>query len=219
MLLIGGPGCAGKSTFALELASELMRAGASASVLDLDCYLMERARRENGAVVISGYNPAGYLLDEAATDIRSLLAGRSIWVSPYDKLTSKRARRVRVDPARTLIVEGSMALSDPIYAFGDLSLFLDASEDVLYANRARREFTFGMTREAIDRKFAGLRPDYFKFIAPQRTRGDIVAEIDGDYSFTRVDPGVTSRLSPAWVSCLQNHGSTAAESGPLSLTS
>jgi uridine kinase len=186
VLLIGGPGCAGKSTFASELARDFVDAGLQAAVLDLDCYLLERAEREKGTVPISGYNPTGYLLDNAARDIRSLISRRPVMVSPYDKPTSRRAPLVCVEPARVLIVEGSMALRDPIYAFGDASIFLDSTQAILFANRTRRELGYGATMEQIERKFLLLRQDYFIFIRPQRKRADLIAQIDGDYAFTRL---------------------------------
>lgn len=54
VLLVGGTGCTGRSYFASELASGLAGAGLKASVLDLDCYLLERAQGENGSFPISG---------------------------------------------------------------------------------------------------------------------------------------------------------------------
>jgi uridine kinase len=187
VLLIGGPGCAGKSWFALELASELARAGSPASVLDLDCYLLERRKRETGGVAISGYNPSGYLLEDAARDIQSLISGRPITVSPYDKRTTRRAPEVRVEPAKVLIVEGSMALQDLLYPFGDAAIFLDSTQQILFANRVRREKGYGMTQEQIEQKFSLLREDYFKFIRPQRVRADLLVQIDCDYAFTKVE--------------------------------
>jgi hypothetical protein len=46
-------------------------------------------------------------------------------VSPYDKTTSRRAPLVRVEADKALIVEGSMALRDPVYWFGRASVLPD----------------------------------------------------------------------------------------------
>jgi hypothetical protein len=54
VLLVGGPGCTGKSYFASELASGPAGAGLKASVLGLDCYLLESAQREYGSFPING---------------------------------------------------------------------------------------------------------------------------------------------------------------------
>jgi len=186
VLLIGGAGCAGKSFFSHELARDLTGVGVKASVLELDCYLLERAKRHNGAVHITGYDPRGYLLGEAAEDIRSLLSGVCVTVSPFDHRTGRRAPPIQVQPAQTLIIEGSMAFRDPIYGFGHARIFLDSTQHVLFGNRLQRELAFGMSLEQIERKFASLREDYFKFILPQRRRADLVVRIDHDYSFTSV---------------------------------
>jgi len=183
VLLIGGPGYAGKSTFAEELANELTKQDQPTTVLELDCYLIERSRRQTADGPISGYNPAGYLLREACRDIDALLAGRRIVVSPYDKATGSRAPPINLCRTKHLIIEGSMALRDPIYPFGSVSLFLDAPQQVLYANRKRRELAYGSTPAEIDRKFELLLHDDAAYIAPQRPRAQMVAEIDERYAF------------------------------------
>lgn len=190
VLLIGGPGCAGKSTFATELARELTAQDQPTIVLDLDCYLIERSRRRTVDGPISGYDPAGYLLCEARRDIDALLGGHQIVISPYDKVTGTRAPPIELCRARHLIIEGSMALRDPIYPFGPVSLFLDAPQEVLYANRKQRELTYGSTPDEIDHKFELLVQDYAKYIAPQRSRAQLIVEIDERYAFLSLKVGL-----------------------------
>jgi uridine kinase len=189
VLLIGGPGCVGKSTFAEELAQELTKQNQPTIVLELDCYLIERSKRQTGDSPIGGYNPAAYRLREACRDIHALLGGRRVWVSPYDKAAGTRAPPIELRGAKHLIIEGSMALRDPIYSYGSFSLFLDASQDVLYTNRKRRELGYGFSLDEIDRKFDLLLRDYTAYIAPQRLRAKLVVEIDERYEFRCVKVG------------------------------
>jgi hypothetical protein len=82
-----------------------------------------------------------------------------------------------------------MAFRDPIYSFGSFSLFLDASQDVLYTNRERRELGYGFSLDEIDRKFDLLLRDYTAYIAPQRLRAKLVVEIDERYEYRFVKVG------------------------------
>ena len=187
VVLIGGAGCVGKSTFASELQGQIERSSTrTVSVLDLDCYLVERHRRETPHRVVTGYDPAAYHIEAAVKDIETLLAGRAIRVSPYDKPTSQKGKDISINPADVLVVEGVMALTDPIRKFKSVAIFMDAHKEVLYANRLARETSLGFDMKRIERKFQGLSQDYTRFIQPQRDRAEMLIEIGDRYSFLQV---------------------------------
>jgi uridine kinase len=187
VIVIAGPGCAGKSTFAIELSEAIRETGVPNSLLDLDCYLIERAKRISGPTFIGGYNPAGYLLEQAAIDIAALRRGDTISVSPYDKATSGRAPFVKIAAAPVIIIEGSMALQEPVRGVGNINLYMDAPESTLFTNRRRREIGLGLSDSEIIKKFSQLCEDYQLYIKPQSTYADICIEIDQRYRFTRVE--------------------------------
>jgi len=187
VIVIGGTGCVGKSTFAIELQADLLQtSGRSVSVLDLDCYLTERHRRETDERVVTGYDPAGYRLESAVKDIESLLEGHAVRVFPYDKATSRMGQKMCINPAEVLVIEGVMALTDDIRRFRSVGMFMDAATQILYANRLARETALGFERERIERKFQLLSRDYDRFIRPQRDHAEMLIEIGDNYSFTRL---------------------------------
>ena len=188
VVLVGGPGCVGKSTFAAELQEQFgSHPVRTATVLDLDCYLLERAYRESPKSVITGYNPAAYELNIATRDIQSLLRGKSVLVRPYDKATSTRGPERQVDPARLLIVEGAMALTTALLRFPAVRAFLDAETDVLYENRVARERSLGFEESRIQRKFALLDRDYDRFIVPQRAAAHLLVRVGRGYEFAALE--------------------------------
>lgn len=188
VILLGGTGCVGKSSFSEELANHLRSTfGLKVSILDLDCYLIERERRESGPKPISGYNPVGYELPKAANDIKSLLNGHKIIVSPYDKVISRRTKKIQVEPAEILIIEGVMAMTEYIRDFGRLRIFFDAEKEVEYKNRLIRENGYGFDPDRTKWKFELLRKDYGRFIVPQRQFADILVNVGSNYEFLSVE--------------------------------
>lgn len=182
VLLIGGAGCVGKSFFALELRDYLLRhLGRSVSVLDLDCYLFELRHRESESMVVTGYDPAGYDLRHAIDDIRALLQGRPVEVSPYNKATSSRAPMTLLEPAEILLVEGAMALREPVLRFKSFGVYMDAPVKVLRANRVARELALGFDMTRIEAKFARLSADYTRFILPQRDKAEAILCVGTNY--------------------------------------
>jgi uridine kinase len=182
VILIGGAGCVGKSFFAVELRDYLHRQlGQSVSVLDIDCYLLERRNRENGSTVVTGYDPAGYDLAHAIEDIRALLQGKPVEVSPYDKTTSTRAPAIVLEPTKILIVEGVMALREPVLQFKSFGIYMDAPVEVLRNNRMARDLALGFDMTRIETKFAGLSIDYKRFILPQRDNAEAILDMGTNY--------------------------------------
>ncbi len=188
VILIGGPGCVGKSVFARELQEHLATAlRKSVSVLDLDCYLIDREQRETQNRVITGYDPAAYTLATAEADIQSLLDGHCIIVSPYHKPSSKRQSQTAIEPAEILLIEGAMVLTESISKFGSVRIFMDASKDVLYENRKSRELSFGFDIDRIEKKFILLSRDYERFIVPQQADSEIFIRVGSQYQFLSLE--------------------------------
>lgn len=200
VILIGGAGCVGKSSFAIELRDYLANTlNKSVSVLDLDCYLIEREQRETENQVISGYNPAAYFLDVAVRDIESLLTNRPIHVSPYDKHKSKKGEKVTITPADIILIEGVMALSDPIRPIGSLSLYMYAENEVLYENRKLREQSLGFDAERIEQKFKLLCNDYERFIVQHQFHAEIIVKIGHEYEFLSVEMKNVEKNFQLWL--------------------
>lgn len=184
-LSIAGPGCAGKSTFAAELAGRLRGRGMDAAVLDLDCYLMPRAERAR--VGLSAYHPDAYDLAGARRDIERLRGGGEVSIRNYDKITGTTRDAGVLVLKDILIIEGALALHDKLRGLSPINLFLDASTETLFENRRRREASFGFRDEEIIQKFAGLQADYKEHVAPQGRYADLRVEVDHTYRFIRFE--------------------------------
>ena len=82
VILIGGPGSTGKSTFANAISKRLKQIFfKDVSILDLDCYIIDRSIRCAQTPMLSGHNPAAYRLLDSVNDISTILKGKSISVN------------------------------------------------------------------------------------------------------------------------------------------
>jgi uridine kinase len=188
VILIGGTGCVGKSTYAHELSHHLQQTpGIRVPVLDLDSYLIERAVRESKNPEISGYNPKGYELQKACHDIETLLKGGNIYVTPYNKATSTRPSKVRMEPGSILILDGVMVLTDEIRKYGTIGIFFDTTPEIEYQNRVKRETELGFSMDRIRKKFSLLQQDRVTYIDPLRSKADIIIEIGSNYEFLKIE--------------------------------
>jgi uridine kinase len=184
-IAIAGAGCTGKSTLAAELATRLRGDGVDATVVDLDGYFMPRAERARRG--LSAYHPRVFDLARARDDVGRLLAGEAVPVSVYDKVTGVPRDGGTLRLGDCLIVEGALALSDPLRDIPAFRVFLDASLEILLENRCRRERALGFDDASILHKFQGLRADYEAHVQPQRRWAHLCVEVDHAYRFTKLE--------------------------------
>ena len=110
--------------------------------------------------------------------IEMLKNGESIEQPIYDYITSSRqAETVHVDPREIIIVEGIMALHDPVLRQQmDLKIFVDADADDRLIRVAQRDIVErGRTVEAVmDRYQKVLKPMHEQFIEPCKRHADVI---------------------------------------------
>ena len=113
-----------------------------------------------------------------AKHIEMLKNGESIEQPIYDYITSSRqAETVHVDPREIIIVEGIMALHDPVLRQQmDLKIFVDADADDRLIRVAQRDIVErGRTVEAVmDRYQKVLKPMHEQFIEPCKRHADVI---------------------------------------------
>ena len=113
-----------------------------------------------------------------AKHIELLKNGESIEQPIYDYITSSRqAETVHVDPREIIIVEGIMALHDPVLRQQmDLKIFVDADADDRLIRVAQRDIVErGRTVEAVmDRYQKVLKPMHEQFIEPCKRHADVI---------------------------------------------
>ena len=182
---IAGAGCVGKTTLSHRLS--VLLGSAECQVVSLDAYLLDRqTRSELGQ--LTGYDPRGFELSRAAEDLETLVRNRrSVVVSQYNRLTHRRDLPEHLWPRRILLVEGGLALSDPIRSLIDLRIFLQSDKRTQYVLRLRREQAeFGSSESEVLRRFKRYWADYRKYIDSQLGSADLILRVGAAYDLVLV---------------------------------
>jgi|ERR1700683_2680464 uridine kinase len=137
---LGGPSGSGKSTVAKRVASRLNGHAISMEVYALETNhlpLGERARQNYDA-------PNAIDVQLLESHIRDYAAGKALDAPIYDFAQHLRVtgRRERIPAKSLLIVEGILALHfAQLLPYFDLSVYLDAPEDICFHRRKVRDIT------------------------------------------------------------------------------
>ena len=119
-----------------------------------------------------------------AKHIEMLKNGESIEQPIYDYITSSRQEKtIHVDPREIIIVEGIMALHDPVLRQQmDLKIFVDADADDRLIRVAQRDIVErGRTIEAVMERYQRvLKPMHEQFIEPTKKYADLIIPQGGD---------------------------------------
>jgi len=195
IVAFAGPGCVGKSTLA-EALSGILRGQFSyeSDWIDLDGYLIEKAKRETPDRIITGYNPKGFELAKAERDLKNWLStGEPFVIRVYDKVTSRRDATRRVRARDALVIEGVCAFNEALLPLSAFRIFLTATKEIQYANRRRREvIEMGRSLEQIEEKFRHLYPDYERYVLPTKRFADLVLRVEENYRLARVEEDTVS---------------------------
>ena len=171
----GGSG-SGKSLFAGALARRL--APRSVVLISEDDYY----RRFEGP----DFDPSTFDFDDPSARDHGLLAehlGRLRAGCPIDRpvysfrIHAPLRRRVRVEPAQWVIVEGLHLLHDPdVRARLDFSIFLEVDDDVRFIRRLLRDTRQRgrSVRSVTDQYLATVKPAHDRHVAPAGARADLV---------------------------------------------
>ena len=113
-ILVAGPSCSGKTTFAKRLAVQLLALGLRPFPLSLDDYFVDREQTPRDATGRPDYE-AFESLDVALLDrqLLSLMRGETVRLPLYDFVTGTRkpGPEVTLDPDNLLILEGIHGLN------------------------------------------------------------------------------------------------------------
>jgi type I pantothenate kinase len=197
---VGGAVAVGKTTVAQALAVAL-----EARVVSTDGFLYsndELARRE--ILMRKGF-PESYDVRAIVDAFTRLRGGESITVPVYSHETYDIVDRTETVDAGRIIVEGVVALQDPIRGFLDVAVYVDAeAEDVrgwfvdrfVQWCREARPGTFyagfaGVdapnVRSVAEMTWDGInRPNLDRYIAPSKDRADIVIRKDAGHRIVEV---------------------------------
>ena len=173
--LAGGSG-SGKTTIAEEVVDRLE---GRVALLHHDAYyrnMVDLTFEERTQVNYD--HPTSLETELLVSHLESLRSGISIEHPVYDFANHLRAAEtVRVEPARVVVVEGILVLSDAdLRSELDLKIFVDTDPDLRLARRLERDIAErGRSVESvIDQYFATVRPMHLEFVEPSRRYADLI---------------------------------------------
>lgn len=179
VVAIAGGTASGKSTLADAVAAAL---GPVAVSISHDRYyktVPDHIRHHPRRVFLHNYDHPD-ALDSAllAENLKELRAGRSVRIPRYDYATSTAVPAdIPVEPRPIILVDGILILAEaclrPLF---DLSVFVEAPDDVRLLRRIRRDTTVrGQTLDyVLDQYETSVKPMHDQFVAPSVTHAHLV---------------------------------------------
>ncbi len=174
----GGSG-SGKTTLANRLQAAL--GDDNAAILYQDSYYIDQSHRfdkDGGAVNFD--HPDALEFSALFAHLQQLKQEQTIEVPFYDFATHKRlAKTTTFPPKRVIIVEGILIYSSASFLeHFDLSIFVDAPEDIRYARRLRRDTEErGRTEQGVyDQFYSQVAPMHNLFVEPSKHKAHILCD-------------------------------------------
>jgi len=183
---IPGVGGAGKTTMGKKLVRHF---GADRCIaIDLDEYIMPRPEKlERG---LTGYNPAANRMDQLREHVLELKNEIPVLKPVYDFRTGTFPTSERVDPKNIVVLAGVIALYDEVRDLVDVSMFLDASEEVQVNTRMKRDTAErGYSRQQILDLMRQFYRDYRLYLGQTKEFASIVCDVDENHYLHPVKVG------------------------------
>jgi|TARA_Y100000310_G_C20576050_1_gene760471 uridine kinase len=186
IIAIAGASASGKSLFSKTIYNELvneLEPGAIA-VIEEDAYYKDQSHLPFDHRTQTNYDhPDAFEHELLHEHLLQLRAGKSVDVPTYDYAMHTRSDETRrVAPAKVLIVEGILLLSDPaLRKEFDIKVFIDTPLDICLMRRMQRDMEQrGRTLQSVvDQYQATVRPMFYQFIEPSKHKADLVVTRGG----------------------------------------
>lgn len=173
--LAGGSG-SGKTTIAEDVVDRLE---GRVALLHHDAYyrnMVELTFEERTRVNYD--HPSSLETELLVKHLESLRSGVAIEHPVYDFSRHLRSpETVRVEPARVVVVEGILVLSDAqLRSELDLKIFVDTDPDLRLARRLERDIAerSRSVESVINQYFTTVRPMHLEFVEPSRRYADLI---------------------------------------------
>ncbi|MCL5263568.1 MAG: uridine kinase [Acidobacteria bacterium] len=168
-LVIGVGGCSGsgKTTLARELAREL-----NGIHFQMDHYYRDLGHLSYEERRVQNFDDPSLIESDLLVDqLRQLASGKPIEQPRYDFATHTRRPGVfeRIEPSACVVVDGIFALHFPgLRELYDLSVYVEAPDEVCYARRMARDVRErGRTEASVAQHYAAtVRPMAEKYVRP-----------------------------------------------------
>lgn len=186
IIAIAGASASGKSLFASTVYQELVAelGGERISVLQEDAYYRDQSHLSYEQRVLTNYDhPTAFEHNLLFEHLQLLRQGTAIEMPQYSYQEHTRiAETIPVTPARVILVEGILLLSDEkLRNEFDISVFMDTPLDICLLRRINRDMGMrGRTLSSITEQYeTSVRPAFFDFIFPSKQYADLVVTRGG----------------------------------------
>jgi phosphoribulokinase len=173
---VAGDSGSGKTTFTQGIRDIFGTDLVSTITLD-DYHRLDRdGRRQEG---LTALNPAANRIDLLEQHLLMLRRGVPIEKPVYNHTTGTFDPPVIFRPKKILILEGLHTLFTPtLRKYLDFTLFVDPDQDVKYDWKLRRDMAKrGYSKDAVLQEIAERKPEFDKYILPQKEYADAVIGI------------------------------------------
>lgn len=173
--LAGGSG-SGKTTIAEEVMDRLE---GRVALLHHDAYYRHRVDLSFEERTRVNYDhPSSLDTELLVKHLEQLRSGLAVESPVYDFAEHLRSNEtVRIEPARVVMVEGILVLSDAqLRSELDLKIFVDTDPDLRLARRLERDITERgrSVASVLSQYFATVRPMHLEFVEPSRRYADLI---------------------------------------------
>jgi phosphoribulokinase len=173
---VAGDSGSGKTTFTQGVRSIFGSDLVSTITLD-DYHLYDREGQKDRG--ITALNPAANRIDQLEQDLDLLKKGMPVEKPVYNHNTGKFDPAVTFFPKKILILEGLHTFFTPAIRNNlDFLLFVDPVQELKYDWKIKRDTnTRGYSAEDVKKHIEERKPDYERYIAPQKEYADAVIGI------------------------------------------
>ncbi|MCF6437148.1 uridine kinase [Pseudoalteromonas sp. MMG022] len=186
IIAIAGASASGKSLFTQTIYNELineLESGAIA-IIEEDAYYKDQSHLPFEHRTQTNYDhPDAFEHDLLRSHLEQLRLGHSVEVPTYDYAQHTRSSETRtVTPAKILIIEGILLLSDPALSEEfDIKVFIDTPLDICLLRRMQRDIEQrGRSLPSVVEQYqATVRPMFYQFIEPSKHNADLVVTRGG----------------------------------------
>ncbi len=174
---VAGDSGSGKTTFTQGIRSIFGSELVSTITLD-DYHRYDREERKK--LGITALNPAANRIDQLESDLGRLKQGMPVDKPVYNHDTGTFDQPVTFIPKKILLLEGLHTFFTPAVRENlDFLLFVDPAPEVKYDWKVKRDINKrGYSAADVKRHIEERKPDYERYIAPQKQYADAIIGID-----------------------------------------
>ena len=175
---IAGGSASGKTSIAMKI-KDMFSDTKSVLILRMDDYYKDQTHLSMEERVLTNYDhPFAFDNDLLITQLKELLAGRSVEKPTYDFVTHNRSDVVEhLEPADVILLEGLFVLeNEDLRQLENIKLFVDTEADIRFIRRLVRDVKErGRSLDSVVNQYVTtVRVMHTTFIEPTKRYADII---------------------------------------------